>query len=89
MSIGPKKGLKRAKKALARVYYVLHRENIKNLLVWNGFKLDVLYIASPSGPLPKIVSEYDHEIPQSQPVDNPMASRGRAAQPSRDTRKTN
>ena len=33
-------------------------------------------------------SEYDQEIPQSQTADNPMAPRGRAAQPSRDTRKT-
>ena len=33
--------------------------------------------------------EYDHEIPQSQTADNPMAPRGRATQPSRDTRKTN
>ena len=30
-------------------------------------------------------SEYDQEIPQSQTTDNPMAPRGRAAQPSRDT----
>ena len=37
----------------------------------------------------KIVSEYDQEIPQSQTADNPMALRGRAAQPSRDTRKIN
>ena len=37
----------------------------------------------------KIVSEYDQEIPQSQTADNPMAPRGRAAQLSRDTRKTN
>ena len=37
----------------------------------------------------KIVSEYDQEIPQSQTADNPVASRGRAAQPSRDARKTN
>ena len=37
----------------------------------------------------KIVSEYDQEIPQSQTTDNPMATRGKAAQPSRDTRKTN
>ena len=37
----------------------------------------------------QIVSEYDQEIPQSQTADNPMAPRGRAAQPSRDTRKTN
>ena len=37
----------------------------------------------------KIVSEYDQEIPQSQTADNPMAPRGRATQPPRDTRKTN
>ena len=37
----------------------------------------------------KIVSEYDQELPQSQTADNPMTPRGRAAQPSRDTRKTN
>ena len=34
----------------------------------------------------KIVREYDQEIPQSQTADNPMAPRGRAAQPSRDNR---
>ena len=34
-------------------------------------------------------SEYDQEIPQSQTADNPVAPRGRAAQPSLDTRKTN
>ena len=39
--------------------------------------------------LSKIVSEYDQEIPQSQTSDNPVAPRGRAAQPSQDTRKTN
>ena len=37
----------------------------------------------------KIESEYHQEIPQSQTADNPMAPRGRATQPSRDTRKTN
>ena len=37
----------------------------------------------------KIVSEYDQEIPQSQTEDKPIAPRGRATQPSRDTRKTN
>ena len=36
-----------------------------------------------------LVSEYDQEMPQSQTADNPVAPRGRAAQPSRDTRKTN
>ena len=39
--------------------------------------------------LAKIVSEYDQEIPQSQTADNPVTPRGRAPQPSRDTRKTN
>ena len=34
-------------------------------------------------------SEYDQEIPQSQTADNPMAPWGIAAQPSRDTGKTN
>ena len=34
-------------------------------------------------------SEYDQEVPQSQTADNPMTPRGRATQPSRDTRKTN
>ena len=37
----------------------------------------------------KIVREYYQEIPQSQTADNPVAPQGRAAQPSRDTRKTN
>ena len=37
----------------------------------------------------KKVSDYDQEIPQSQTADNPLATRGRATQPSRDTRKTN
>ena len=37
----------------------------------------------------KIVSEYDQEIPQSQTADNRVAPRGRAAEPSPDTRKTN
>ena len=37
----------------------------------------------------KIVSEYDQEIPQSQAADNAVTPRGRATQPSRDTRKTN
>ena len=37
----------------------------------------------------KIVSVYDQEISQSQTADNPVAPRGRAAQPSRDNGKTN
>ena len=49
--------------------------------------VSLVYFASSA--IPKIVSEYDQEIPQSQTADNPVAPRGRAAQPSRDTRKTN
>ena len=37
----------------------------------------------------KIVSEYDQQIPESQTADNPMTPRGKATQPSLDTRKTN
>ena len=48
-----------------------------------------MYIMLDINGLPEIVSEYDQEIPQSQTADNPVAPRGRAAQPSRDTRKTN
>ena len=48
----------------------------------------VPYMGSFMG-IAKKVSEYDQEIPQSQTADNPVAPRGRAAQPSRDTRKTN
>ena len=33
--------------------------------------------------------EHDQEKPQSQTADNPVALRGRAAQPSRDTKKIN
>ena len=34
-------------------------------------------------------SKYDQEIPQSQTTDNLMTPRGRATQPSQDTRNTN
>ena len=37
---------------------------------------------------PKLVSEYDQEIPQSQTADKPVAPLGRATHQSRDTRKT-
>ena len=37
----------------------------------------------------KIVSECDQEIPESQNADKPMTPRGRAIEPSLDTRKTN
>ena len=46
-------------------------------------------VKRPLSKRPKIVCEYDQEIPHSQTANNPVAPRGRAAQPSRDTRKTN
>ena len=53
-----------------------------------GLLLCSIQIVSPIDII-KIVSEYDQEKPQSQIADNPMAPRGRAAQPSRDTREKN
>ena len=52
------------------------------------FEVGIPKIVNEVG-IPKIVNEYDQEIPQSQTADNPMAPRGRAAQPSQDTRETN
>ena len=52
---------------------------------WNGFNNEF----REHEMLSKKVSEYDPEIPQSQTADNPVAPLGRAAQPSRDIRKTN
>ena len=49
-------------------------------------KLNIIFLFNRKS---KIVNEYDQEIPQSQTADNPVAPRRRAAQPSRDTRKTN
>ena len=54
-----------------------------------SFKSFFLYNLKLSQNTPKKVSEYDQEIPQSQTADNPVAPQGRAAQPSRDIRKTN
>ena len=57
--------------------------DVKVMKSKNSFQLSKRSICA------KIVSEYDQEIPQSQTADNPVTPRGRAAQPSRDTRKTN
>ena len=60
--------------------------NVKVKVTQNGMHQSPL----PRGiHTPKIVSEYDQEIPQTKTADNPMAPRGRATQPSRYTRKTN
>ena len=54
-----------------------------------GHHCPVMVLLKFSNLCAKIKSECDQEIPQSQTADNPVAPRGRAAQPSRDTRKTN
>ena len=56
---------------------------IKALVLLVHYLISYMYVTK------KIVSEYDQEIPHSQTADNPVAPRGRAAQPSQDTRKTN
>ena len=56
---------------------------------YNAYGSKTLSVTSASEAIRKIVSEYDQEIPQSQTADNPMTPRGRASQPSQDTRKTN
>ena len=53
-----------------------------------GF-IEINVYCFPTSFVSKIVSEYDQEIPQSQTADNPVAPRGRATQPSQDTRNTN
>ena len=64
------------------VYYKFH--------VVFGYKFEMHCVSDIlATTIEKIVNEYDQEIPQSQTADNPVARRGRAAQPLRDTRKTN
>ena len=66
------------------MFIALNNRGVKNVfqLHYWQYKIDTMSIL-------KIVSAYDQEIPQSQTADNPVALQGRAAQPSRDTRKTN
>ena len=65
--------------------------NDESHIKWKKVDEHILQLYKPQldGALLKIVSEYDQEIPQSQTADYPVAPRGRADQPSRDTRKTN
>ena len=63
--------------------YEFKRSVVSNFLVIS------LFFQAKENVVPKIVSENDQGIPQSQTADSPVAPRGRAAQPSRDIRKTN
>ena len=70
------------------------KREVNHIVELNGIKHIYLPVfltdtGDPSIKYKEIVSEYDQEIPQSQTADNPVAPRGRAAQPSQDTRKTN
>ena len=65
-----------------------HFENIHVISQLANIVFWIQHTKLPLIRLSKIVSEYDQEIPQSQTADNPAAPRGRAAQPSQDTRKT-
>ena len=79
--------------SLAEIYSFIMILN-SNMIFWTP-KLEYLTqiqhypFLNQSQQIDKIVSENDQEIPQSQTADNPVAPRGRAAQPSRHTRKTN
>ena len=71
---------------ISNIFITIHEyANLIICISVHWMKVLCLYIQL----VPKIVSKYDQEIPQSQTADNPVAPRGRAAQPSRDTRKTN
>ena len=69
------------------VIFIAHIIDIINIISGSALVNSCAYSTCYVGV--KIVSEYDQEIPQSQTADNPVASRGRSAQPSQDTRKTN
>ena len=64
---------------------LIHIRNEDNVGIVKHFKPSSIFVLT----VPRIISEYDQEIPQSQTADNPMAPRGRATQQPRDTRKTN
>ena len=49
--------------------------------VWQSIKKNQFTPQIARSDVSKIVSEYDQEITQSQTADNPVAPRGRAAQP--------
>ena len=71
------------------VFCTRENYNCKSCKILKAYSGDPRVTLINLRPRPKIVSEYGQEIPQSQTADNPVAPRGRTAQPSRDTRKTN
>ena len=70
------------------IYLFLHTHTNKGLKRKDNMTF-LIYKSQQQQTAWKIESEYDQEIPQSQTADNPIAPQGRAAKPSRDTRKTN
>ena len=76
---------------LKRYYIHTLKQELSTAKTYEQYRLDATSIVDRHRchMAAKIVSEYDQEIPQSQTADNPVAPRGKAAQPSQDTRKTN
>ena len=64
-------------------YHTAQVNPTNKYVFWQTAKIQMKLVTS------KIVNEYDQKIPQSQTAENPVAPRGRAAQPPQDTRKTN
>ena len=71
-----------------RKLYLYFTKDPKGFIIFQGGVKLFPGGGGPNASFFRIVSEYDQEIPQSQTADNPVAPRGRAAQPSQDTRKT-
>ena len=80
-------------KCISEFYHVIRQYSSCKYIIWKTESFrnreNLQHKKKADSVLLKIVSEYVQEIPQTQTADNPMAPRGRAAQPSRDTRKTN
>ena len=76
---------------LLRKLYLYFTKDAKGSIIFRGGGGGCQLFPGGGGPNAsffRIVSEYDQQIPQSQTADNPVAPRGRAAQPSQDTKKT-
>ena len=75
---------------LLRKLYLYFTKDAKGSIIFQGGGCQTFSKGGgPNASFFRIVSEYDQQIPQSQTEDNPVAPRGRAAQPSQDTKKTN
>ena len=74
---------------LRKLYLYFTKDPKGSIIFQGGGGVKLFPGGGPNASFFRIVSKYDQEIPQSQTADNPVAPRGRAAQPSQDTKKTN